>query len=149
MISPLLQLLTGVRLVMATVYKFEELEVWKLAFGLYKKVSLISERIRAKHDYRFAGQMKAAAGSIMDNIAEGFERNSRLEFINSLSISKGECGEIKSQLHRCLSDNYITQEEFNDIYDEVDLETKKISNFIIYLNKSKTKGLKFKDRYKP
>jgi four helix bundle protein len=134
---------------MATVYKFEELEVWKLAFGLYKKVSLISERIRAKHDYRFAEQMKAAAGSIMDNIAEGFERNSRLEFINSLSISKGECGELKSQLYRSLYDNYITQDEFDELYDEADLETKKISNFIIYLNKSKTKGLKFKDRYKP
>ncbi len=139
----------GVGLNMATVYKFEDLEVWKLAFTLYKKVSTIAERIRAKHEYRFADQMKAAAGSVMDNIAEGFERNSRLEFVNSLSISKGECGELKSQLYRSLFDNYITQEEFDELYNEVDLETKKIASFIIYLNKSKTKGLKFKDRFNP
>jgi four helix bundle protein len=56
--------------------------------------------LRAAKEFRFAEQMKSAAGSIMDNIAEGFERNSRLEFVNSLSISKGECGELKSQLSR-------------------------------------------------
>ena len=87
---------------MATVHKFEELEIWQLSFSIYKKVSDITERMRLKHDYRFADQMKAAAGSVMDNIAEGFERNSRLEFLNSLSISKGECGELKSQLYRAL-----------------------------------------------
>jgi len=54
--------------------------------------------MRKVYDYRFADQIKAAAGSIMDNMAEGFERYSRLEFLNSLSISKGECGELKSQL---------------------------------------------------
>ena len=85
---------------MATVHKFEELEIWQLSFIIYKKISAITEKMRQKHDYRFADQMKAAAGSVMDNIAEGFERNSRLEFLNSLSISKGECGELKSQAHR-------------------------------------------------
>ena len=84
----------------------------------------------------------------MDNIAEGFERNSRLEFLNSLSISKGECGELKSQAHRSLLDKYISQEEFDELYNEIDIVIKKIANFIIYLNKSKVKGLKFKDRSK-
>jgi len=55
--------------------------------------------LRAAKEFRFAEQMQSAAGSIMDGIAEGFERNSRLEFANSLSISKGECGELKSQLY--------------------------------------------------
>ena len=133
---------------MATVHKFEELEIWQLAFIIYKKVSVITERMRKKHDYRFADQMKAAAGSVMDNIAEGFERNSRLEFLNSLSISKGECGELKSQVHRSLQDKYIDQKEFDELYGEIDMEIKKIANFIIYLNKSSVKGLKFKDRAK-
>jgi four helix bundle protein len=57
--------------------------------------------------------MKSAAGSVMDNIAEGFERNSRLEFLNSLSISKGECGELKSQVYRSTDDKYISLEEFD------------------------------------
>ncbi|HEV7780895.1 MAG TPA: four helix bundle protein [Chitinophagaceae bacterium] len=133
---------------MATIQRFEDLEIWQLAFAIYKKVSAITERMRQKHDYRFADQMKAAAGSVMDNIAEGFERNSRLEFLNSLSISKGECGELKSQTHRCLSDQYISPEEFGGLYEEISILVRKISNFIIYLNKTKVRGLKFKDRSK-
>ncbi len=82
----------------------------------------------------------------MDNIGEGFERNSRLEFLNSLSISKGECGELKSQLYRALDDAYIDQKEFDDLYIKADLMIRKIAAFIIYLNNSKLKGLKFKDR---
>jgi four helix bundle protein len=131
---------------MATVYRFEDLEVWQLARKVYQKVSAIAERMRKKHEYRFSEQMKAAAGSIMDNIAEGFERNSRLEFLNSLSISKGEGGELKSQSYRCLDDNYIDEKEFNELYGNIDVLIKKIAKFIIYLNKAKTKGLKFKDR---
>lgn len=133
---------------MATVHKFEDLEIWQLAFAIYKKVSALTERMRSKHDYRFADQMKAAAGSVMDNIAEGFERNSRLEFLNSLSISKGECGELKSQAYRSLQDKYLDQIGFNELYNEIDVEIKKIASFIIYLNKSNVKGLKFKDRTK-
>ena len=131
---------------MATVYKFEELEIWQLARKIYQKVSAIADKIRKNHDYRFAEQMKAAAGSIMDNIAEGFERNSRLEFLNSLSISKGEGGELKSQTYRCLDDKYIDEKEFNELYNDAEMLIKKIAKFIIYLNNSKTKGLKFKDR---
>lgn len=105
---------------MATVQKFEDLEIWQLARKLYQKISPLSERMRKKHDYRFAEQIKAAAGSVMDNISEGFERNSRLEFLNSLSISKGECGELKSQLYRALDDTYINEKEFNELYSEVE-----------------------------
>ena len=65
---------------MATVHKFEDLEIWQLARKIYQKISVIAEKMRKNHDYRFAEQIKAAAGSVMDNIGEGFERNSRLEF---------------------------------------------------------------------
>jgi len=67
--------------------------------GCIKKISKVVGLLRAAKEFRFAEQMQSAAGSIMDGIAEGFERNSRLEFANSLSISKGECGELKSQLY--------------------------------------------------
>jgi len=131
---------------MATINRFEVLEIWQLARNLYRKISRLAEKIRKNHDYRFADQMKAAAGSIMDNIAEGFERNSRLEFLNSLSISKGESGELKSQLYRSLDDIYLTQEEFEELYEDTDKVSKKIANFVKYLNNSKIKGLKFKNR---
>jgi len=131
---------------MATIQKFEDLEIWQLARKQYWKIIPIDEKMRKKHEYRFAEQIKSAAGSVMDNIAEGFERNSRLEFLNSLSISKGECGEVKSQLYRALDDRYIDQKEFEELYTGAEIESKKIANFIVYLNKSKIKGLKFKNR---
>ena len=131
---------------MATVQKFEELGIWQLTFKIYKKVSPITLRLRKAHEFRFADQMKSAAGSAMDNIAEGFERNSRLEFVNSLGVSKGELGELKSQLYRCLSDGYISQEEFTELVIDIESGASQIAGFIKYLNESDTKGLKFKNR---
>ncbi len=131
---------------MATVNRFEDLKIWQFSRLLYRKISAISEKLREKKDFRFAEQMKSSAGSIMDNIAEGFVRSSRLEFLNSLSISKGEGGELKSQLYCCLDDKHISQDEFSRLYTEVDTVCKKIAAFIQYLNSTSTKGLKFKDR---
>ena len=131
---------------MATIQRFEDLEIWQLARKLYTKISAVAEQFRKAKEFRFAEQMKSAAGSIMDNIAEGFERNSRLEFLNSLSISKGESGEIKSQLYRSLDDKYITEKEFSELYEDADKVSKKIANFMKYLNSTTVKGLKFKDR---
>jgi four helix bundle protein len=82
----------------------------------------------------------------MDNIAEGFERGSQFEFVNSLSYSKGEIGELKSQLYRCHDNNYISAEHFDELYKKADILTKKITAFISYLNASKIKGQKFKNR---
>ena len=90
--------------------------------------------------------MRGSVGSIMDNIAEGFERGSKLEFINSLTTSKGETGELKSQLYRCLDNKYISQKLFDELYSLADEITKMITGFINYLNKSKIKGQKFKNR---
>lgn len=134
---------------MATVYKFEDLEIWQLARNLYKKISALATQLRTAHEYRFAEQMKSAAGSIMDNIAEGFERSSRLEFVNSLGISKGESGELKSQLYRCLDDKYVTESKFHELYEDADKVQKKIANFVKYLNNSEIRGLKFKNRVLP
>lgn len=116
---------------------------------LYQKISLLSEYLRKKHEYRFAEQIKSAAGSIMDKIAEGFKRSSRLEFLNSLSISKGECGEVKSPLYRYFDDGYFTEEQFKEYYEYADKVSKKIANFVKYLNSSEIRGLKFKDREQP
>ena len=131
---------------MPTIKKFEELEIWQLARILYQKISEVAKILRGQKEFRFSEQIKSSSGSIMDNIAEGFERNSRLEFLNSLSISKGESGELKSQLYRCLDDKYIDQKKFSELYYDTDILVRKISAFIIYLNKSEHKGLKFKER---
>lgn len=131
---------------MATIRRFEDLQIWQCANALYKELRYLIMKIRANKDFRFAEQLKSAAGSIMDNIAEGFERNSRREFIQSPGISAGECGEVKSQLYRALNDEYLKSEEFEKLYEMTDKTGRKIASMIKYLNGSVHKGLKFKDR---
>jgi four helix bundle protein len=131
---------------MATITRFEDLEVWQLARDLCNQIYPLTFIEPIKSDYRLKDQMRGSAGSAMDNIAEGFERASQLEFINSLSYSKGEVGELKSQLYRCLDNKYIGQELFDDLYGRADKLTKKITAFITYLNTSKIRGQKFKTR---
>ncbi len=82
----------------------------------------------------------------MDNIAEGFERGSKSEFINSLTIAKGETGELKSQLYRGLDNQYFSKEKFEEFYHLADQITKMITSLINYLNRSIYKGQKFKER---
>lgn len=131
---------------MATITRFEDLEVWQLARALSQKIYPLTFIEPFKSDFRMKDQIRGSCGSAMDNIAEGFERGSRLEFINSLGISKGEIGELKSQLYRCADNKYITPQLFSELYDEADLLTKKVTAFISYLNGSKIKGQKFKNR---
>lgn len=131
---------------MATIKRFEDLEIWQLARELSKKIYPLTFRESLKSDFRLQDQIRGSCGSIMDNIAEGFERSSRLEFINALTIAKGEIGELKSQLYRALDNLYITKELFTELYEVADVLTKKTTRFIAYLNNSEVKGQKFKNR---
>ena len=90
---------------MATIQKFEDLEIWQLARHICKKVYPLTLKEPIKKEFRLADQMKGSSGSIMDNIAEGFDRGSRLEFINSLGIARGESGEKK---YSCIDASTIT-----------------------------------------
>lgn len=131
---------------MATITRFEDLDVWKKARILSSKIYELSFQEHLSKDFRLKDQMRGSVGSIMDNIAEGFDRGSRLEFINSLGIAKGETGELKSQLYRCLDVSYVSQNIFNQLYEEADEVARMIASFIEYLNKSEIRGQKFKNR---
>ena len=122
--------------------------MWQLARGLSQKIYPLTFNAPIAQDFRFKDQVRGSCGAIMDNIAEGFGRGSRLEFINSLSIAKGETEELKSQLYRGLDNQYISHESFNELYADADLLAKKLAAFIKYLNQSSNKGQKFKDRIK-
>jgi four helix bundle protein len=100
--------------------------------------SLIDSR-----NFELNKQMERAAGSIMDNAAEGFERDGTREFIQFLAISKGSAGEIRSQLYRALDRNLITEEQFNKFQVDCKLIGDKIGKFMNYLNNSNIKGKKF------
>ncbi len=131
---------------MATITKFEELEIWILARELtYEIFELFTTSENFARDFKLRDQINGSSGSVMDNIAEGFERGGRNEFINFLTFSKGSAGEVKSQLYRAMDRKYITQEQFDRLYEKADIIGKKIGSFINYLNKTEHKGNKFKN----
>ena len=83
-----------------TIKRFADLEVWKNARELCKKIKTISDSTALGKDFSLKDQILRSSGSCMDNIAEGFERDGNKEFINFLYISKGSIGETRSQVHR-------------------------------------------------
>ena len=131
---------------MATVQAFEELEIWQLSRELAKIIYEMTFVEPISKDFRYKDQIRGTCSSIMDNIAEGFGRGSKLEFINCLSIATGEAEELKSQLYRGLDVNYISEVLFQELFAQADTIVRKIGAFISYLNKSAHKGQKFKER---
>src|SRR6188474_3666287 len=99
---------------MSTIKRFEDIEAWKSARQLCKKIGIIIENGVFKNNFRLISQVDSSSGSIMDNIAEGFERGTRAEFIQFLGYAKGSCGEFRSQLYRALDRKYINKEQFEE-----------------------------------
>ena len=126
--------------------RFEDLEIWQEARELCKFIRSLTRKPEFSKDFKLVGQINGSSGSIMDNIAEGFERNGRREFINFLSYSKGSCGELKSQLYKALDKKLISQNEFENLAVKIELVKNKIGAFMKYLNSTEIKGLKFNNK---
>ena len=120
------------------------MDIWKLARVLCKDIYLYGTRTELKKDYKLYSQISGSSGSIMDNIAEGFERDGRKEFMQFLSIAKASCGETRSQLYRVYDRGYLSKEEFEIMKSQCITLSKKIGAFINYLSKSDYRGLKYK-----
>ena len=133
---------------MATIQRFEDLEIWQLARMLENKIFALTKNAPLAKDFSLKDQINRSSGSVMDNIAEGYGRGSRLEFIQFLSIASGSADEVKSQLYRCLDREYILKEKFDELYNDAFVLNKKINGFMKYLNTTATRGTKFKDRTK-
>ena len=130
---------------MASVKDFEELAIFQKARELSKKIYPVTQKNGFKYDTRFVQQIRAAAGSVMDNIAEGFERGGNKEFLNFLYIAKGSCGEVRSQLIRANDLGYLTKEEYDELYTECRMLSAGIMNFIKEIRTSEYAGAKFKE----
>lgn len=130
---------------MSVVRDFEELAIFQKARELSRKIYPITQRGEFKYDTRFVQQIRASAGSIMDNIAEGFERTGNKEFLNFLYIAKGSCGEVRSQLIRANDLGYMTKEEYDELYTECRKLSAGIMNFIKEIRTSEYAGAKYKE----
>ena len=112
---------------------FEELKVWQDSRAFVKSIYELTSSNNFAKDYGLKDQIQRAAVSIMNNIAEGFERNNNKEFIIFLKYSKGSAGEIRSMLYVALDLNYISKSTFEEYYENVINIITQISNFIKYL----------------
>ena len=122
--------------------RFEDIEAWQEARKLVKMVyEVINKSPKFRKDFRLVNQMQDAAVSSMSNIPEGFARKSNKEFIQFLFISKSSAAEVQSQLYVALDQDYITQNDFERIYNQADIVSKMDSGFIKYLH-SQLKQLK-------
>ena len=97
---------------MSTWKSFEDIDVWQQAREFSKDIFQIMQAECLKTDYVLKDQISRSSGSIMDNIAEGYDRGGTKEFINFLSIAKGSSGESRSQLHRIFDRKYIAEEQY-------------------------------------
>lgn len=127
---------------MAKVERFEDLVIWQQARKLSKEVYEITKSGDFRYDSRFVQQIRAASGSIMDNIAEGFERDGNREFIQFLYVAKGSCGEVRSQIYRAYDAQFINEETFTRMLNESLSINKGILNFIKSLKASSVSGKK-------
>ncbi|MDY6823275.1 MAG: four helix bundle protein [Thermodesulfobacteriota bacterium] len=120
----------------AKVEKFEDLIAWQKAHLLATNIYKLTSKEPFSRDFGLNDQIQRAGVSVMSNIAEGFERYSRPEFRQFLSIARGSVGEVRSQLHIARSLNYISEQEFSNVYSIC----RDVGNLIGGLRKSLGKG---------
>ena len=131
---------------MSKVEKFEDLVLFQKARKLSKEIYGVTSDDPWKRDTRFVQQIRAAVGSIMDNIAEGYERDGNKEFKNFLYIAKGSCGEVRSQIIRASDVGFLDNTTSAKLYGDCLELSKGIAALIKSLNESEYKGSKFKEQ---
>ncbi|MFO7526586.1 MAG: four helix bundle protein [Ignavibacteriaceae bacterium] len=115
------------------VKRFEDLQVWQDSRSFVKSIYELTSSTKFSKDYGLRDQIQRASVSIMNNISEGFERDSNREFIKFLGYSKGSAGEVRSMLYVALDLKYITKEEFELAYNTSLNIITQLANFIKYL----------------
>jgi four helix bundle protein len=120
---------------MSKVEKFEELEIWKIAIAIAVEVYLLCDAEPLKSDWGMKDQIRRAACSMSDNIAEGFEYNNNPDFIRFLNYAKGSSGEFRNKLTILNQANKIADEVFQDLYLRSNEFSSKTKALIDYLKK--------------
>ncbi|MCB5286059.1 MAG: four helix bundle protein [Candidatus Cloacimonetes bacterium] len=103
---------------MSKVECFEGLQVWRMAHDLSVEIYRLTKNGEFSRDWGLRDQIQRASVSVMSNIAEGFERYSRQEFKQFLSIARGSCAEVRSQIQLAKSLGYVADADCSAIYDK-------------------------------
>jgi four helix bundle protein len=122
---------------MATIERFEDMAVWEESRVFADRVYQVTSREPFAKDFALRDQIRKAAVSIPSNIAEGFERDRRGEFIQFLRYAKGSAGEVRSQLYHARDLDYIDKDTFEDLRTEAISLSRQIQGFIKYLERSR------------
>jgi len=115
--------------------RFENIEAWQLARELALKVYRLTKKPEFAKDYGLKRQIQDAAGSSMHNIAEGFDSETNAEFVRFLRYAKRSCTEVQSELYVALDEEYISPNEFKDVYEQARRTRAAVRGFINYLKK--------------
>jgi four helix bundle protein len=121
---------------------FEDLHIYQRARELTNAVYALTREGRFAKDYGLADQIRRAVVSIMSNIAEGFERGSKVEMIQFLYIAKGSCGEVRAQLRVARDQEYVAEDDYQRLHDLCGLTGGMISNFVRHLQTTHYQGAK-------
>lgn len=121
---------------------FEDLHIYQRARELTNAVYQLTRQGTFAKDRALSDQIRRASVSIMSNIAEGFERGTKTEFIQFLYIAKGSCGEVRAQLRIARDQDYIPESEYDRLHDLARRISGMVSNFIAHLQQSNYQGEK-------
>ena len=117
--------------------RFEDIRAWQQARELSNLVYDLTEQGKFAKDFRLRDQIQGATGSIMHNIAEGFDDGSDTEFIHFLKYARRSASEVQSEIYLALDRKYVSAEDFQRVYDLATTTKKSVNAFIAYLRKSK------------
>ncbi len=129
---------------MATFKKFEDIEAWKKARELTRKIYGASKQGDFARDFGLRDQIRRAAVSIMSNLAEGYDRNGTRELSQFLAIAKGSAAEVQSQLYVAFDQTYIDRRQLDELKGLASETARMIGGLISYLRYSQFKGTKYK-----
>lgn len=113
--------------------EIEDIEIWRSSCALAKHIYKLSNKGNFRKDYSLKDQIRRCAVSIPSNIAEGFGRQSKKEFIKFLYYSKGSLQELKTQLYLAKSLDYINSNDLKELKDKTEKLTKQIGSLIGHL----------------
>ena len=128
---------------MATFKRFEDIQAWKMARESTRLIYEASSSADFSRDFALRDQIRRSAISTMSNIAEGFEREGTKEFITFLSVAKASCAESRAQLYVALDQGYVSQQQFDRVYGNLDETGRLIGGFMRYLSTCEIRGRKF------